>query len=49
MGLFIGEMWDFEELAADCADDGCYEFFLAAAPIPFTGAVGAPVNPLALK
>lgn len=33
MGLFIGEMWDFEELAADCADDGCYEFFLAAAPI----------------
>ena len=27
----------------------CYEFFVAAAPIPFTGAVGAPVNPLALK
>jgi kynurenine formamidase len=49
LGLFIGEMWDFEELAADCADDGCYEFFVAAAPIPFTGAVGAPVNPLALK
>ena len=49
MGLFIGEMWDFEELAADCADDGCYEFLVAAAPIPFTGAVGAPVNPLALK
>jgi kynurenine formamidase len=49
MGLSIGEMWDFEELAADCADDGRYEFFVAAAPIPFTGAVGAPVNPLALK
>ena len=40
-GLFIGEMWDLEKLAADCAGDGRYEFFLAAAPIPFTGAVGA--------
>jgi len=49
IGLFIGEMWDLEELAADCAGDGRFEFFLAAAPIPFTGAVGAPVNPLAVK
>jgi hypothetical protein len=31
----IGEMWDFEELATRCADDGCYEFSMAAAPIPF--------------
>ena len=49
MGLFIGEMRDFEEFAADCADDGRCGFFVAAAPIPFTGAVGAPVNPFALK
>ena len=45
MGLFIGEMWGFEELAADCADDGRYEFFVAAAPIPFTGAGGGPGQP----
>jgi kynurenine formamidase len=49
MGLFVGEMWDLDALAADCAVDGVYEFWLTAAPIPFTGAVGAPVNPLAVK
>ncbi|UZF55886.1 cyclase family protein [Gordonia polyisoprenivorans] len=49
MGLFLGEMWDLDELAADCARDGIYEFFLVAAPLPVTGAVGAPVNPIAVK
>ena len=49
MGLLVGEMFDFEELAADCAEDGVYEFFLVAGPIPVTGAVGAPVNPIAIK
>jgi len=49
IGLFIGEMWDTEALAADCAADGRYEFWLTAAPIPVTGAVGAPVNPIAIK
>jgi kynurenine formamidase len=49
MGLTIGELWDLDELAADCAADGIWEFLLVAAPIPFTGAVGAPVNPIALK
>lgn len=49
IGLFLGEMWDLDALAADCADDGVYEFFLTASPIPVTGAVGAPVNPIAVK
>ena len=49
IGLTIGEMWDLEALAADCAADGCYEFLLTAAPLPITGAVGSPVNPIALK
>ncbi|HET8930513.1 MAG TPA: cyclase family protein [Acidimicrobiales bacterium] len=49
IGLFLGEMWDLDSLAADCATDGVYEFFLTAAPIPITGAVGSPVNPIALK
>ena len=49
MGLLIGEMWALEELAADCAADGVYEFFLTAAPLPITGAVGSPVNPIAVK
>ncbi|XVV15088.1 cyclase family protein [Actinoplanes sp. CA-131856] len=49
IGLFLGEMWDLDALAADCAADGVWEFFLTAAPLPVTGAVGAPVNPLAVK
>jgi kynurenine formamidase len=49
IGLFIGEMWDLEALAEDCAADGRYEFWLTAAPIPVTGAVGSPVNPIAVK
>lgn len=49
IGLFLGEMWDLDALGDDCAADGVYEFFLTAAPIPVTGAVGAPVNPIAVK
>ncbi|RFU21484.1 cyclase family protein [Geodermatophilus marinus] len=49
MGLFVGEMWDPDALAADCAQDGRYDFWLTAAPLPVTGAVGAPVNPIAVK
>ncbi|MGW1135922.1 cyclase family protein [Streptomyces zhihengii] len=49
IGLLIGEMWDLDALAEDCAEDGVYEFWLTAAPIPVTGAVGSPVNPVAVK
>lgn len=49
IGLLIGEMWDLEDLAEDCAADGVYEFWLTAAPLPITGAVGSPVNPVAVK
>jgi kynurenine formamidase len=49
IGLFLGEMWDLDALAADCAEDGVYEFWLTAAPLPITGAVGSPVNPIAVK
>lgn len=49
MGMTLGEMLDFEELAEDCAADGRYEFFLAAPPIKFRRALGSPTNPLAIK
>jgi kynurenine formamidase len=49
LGMTLGEMLDFEELAADCAADGRYEFFLAAPPIKFRRALGSPINPLAIK
>jgi kynurenine formamidase len=49
MGLMLGEYWDLTALAADCATDGVYEFQLIAAPLRFIGAVGSPVNPIAIK
>lgn len=49
MGLMLGEYWDLGALAADCAADGVYEFQLIAPPLRVTGAVGAPVNPIAIK
>ena len=49
MGMTLGEILDFEELAADCAADGVWEFFFTAPVLKFTKAVGAPINPLAIK
>jgi len=49
MGLTIGEIFFLDDLADDCARDGVYEFFFVAPPLPITGAVGSPINPLAIK
>ncbi|MDQ1509842.1 MAG: hypothetical protein QOG50_1686, partial [Actinomycetota bacterium] len=49
MGLAQGQNWDLDELAADCAADGQHDFLLVAPPLPLTGAVGAPVIPVAVK
>lgn len=49
MGCPLGEMFDLEALAEDCAQDGRYDVLLAAPPLPLTRAFGSPVNPLALK
>jgi kynurenine formamidase len=49
IGLSLGEMFRMVELAADCAEDGVYEFFFCGASLPFTGAVGTPINPVAIK
>lgn len=48
-GIWIGEMFDLEALADDCAEDGVYEFMFVAPPLTITGAVGSPVNPQAIK
>jgi len=49
MGMPLGEIWNFEELAKDCADDGRYAFLLCAPPLSIPGAFGSPVNPIAMK
>jgi kynurenine formamidase len=49
MGLWLGEIFDLDPLAEDCADDGVYEFMFCGPPLPFTRAVGSPLNPMAIK
>jgi kynurenine formamidase len=49
MGLLLGEMFDLDQLAADCAGDGVWEFLFAAPPLRVTGGVGSPLNPVAVK
>jgi kynurenine formamidase len=49
MGMTLGEMFDLEALAADCAADGVYEFLLCAPVLKVAGGVGTPLNPLAVK
>ncbi|MCU1466582.1 MAG: putative cyclase [Actinomycetia bacterium] len=49
MGLAQGQNWHLDDLAADCAGDSQYDFLLVAPPLPLTGAVGAPVVPVAIK
>jgi len=49
MGMTLGEMFDLEALAADCAADGISEFLLCAPALKIANAVGTPLNPLAVK
>lgn len=49
LGLPLGEFWVLDELAADCAEDGRYEFMLVAPPLNIPAAVGSPINPIAIK
>lgn len=49
MGMTLGEILDLEELTADCAADGVWEFFFCAPPLKVTKGVGSPINPLAMK
>ena len=49
IGITTGEIFYLRDLAADCATDKVYEFFFCAPPLPVTGGVGSPINPMAIK
>ena len=49
MGCPLGEMFNLEALAQDCAQDGRYRCLLSAPPLAITRGFGSPVKPLALK
>jgi kynurenine formamidase len=49
LGMVFGELFDLEDLAADCASDGIYECLFMAKPLHLRGGVGSPANALAMK
>jgi kynurenine formamidase len=49
LGLMLGELFDLDELAADCAADGVYEGMFIASALPVVNAVGSPINPIVIK
>jgi kynurenine formamidase len=48
LGLAIGEMFVYGELAAACAREGRYEFLFVSVPLNATGAVGSPGSAVAV-
>jgi kynurenine formamidase len=48
LGLALVDNTDPERLAVACAEEGRYEFFFTAAPLPLVGSTGAPTHPLAI-
>jgi kynurenine formamidase len=48
-GVLFGEIFHLDALADACAEDGNHAFLFTAPPLPITGAVGSPINPLAIK
>jgi kynurenine formamidase len=49
LGLTIGEMFDLEALAEDCAKDGEYRCMVTSKPLNLRGGVGSPPNAIAIK
>jgi kynurenine formamidase len=48
MGLWIGEIFDFEPLALACAEENRWEFLFSGPPLRITRAVGSPLTPVAI-
>jgi hypothetical protein len=49
LGLPLGELWDLDALADDCAADGTYDAFLTSAPLNMPAGVGTPPNAIAIR
>ena len=49
LGIPIGELWDLDALAEDCADDGIYEGLFTSAPLRVRSGVASPPNAIVLK
>lgn len=49
LGMAMGELFDFDALAARCTQDGRWSFLLVAVPLNVGGGVGSPANAVAVR
>jgi kynurenine formamidase len=49
LGMPMGEQFDLEALAEDCAQDSIYEFFFVSMPLVLRGGIASPPNAAAIK
>lgn len=49
LGIPIGELWDLDALAEDCAATGTYDSFFTSAPLNIPNGVATPPNALAIR
>ena len=49
LGLSLGEQFNLEPLAEDCAKDKRYEFMVVSAPLHLVGGYASPPNAVAIK
>ena len=49
LGIPLGELWNLGPLAADCAADGRYTFFVTSAPLNIRGGVSSTAAAIAIK
>ena len=49
LGLAIGEFFDLDDLAEDCAAGGTWDFLLTTAPMQLPGGVATPANAVAVR
>jgi kynurenine formamidase len=49
LGLSLGEQFNLEELAEDCAHDKRYEFMVVSVPLHLVGGYASPPNAVAIK
>jgi len=49
LGFCLGELWNLDGLAQDCAADGAYDMMVTVKPLNLPGGVGSPANVIAIK
>lgn len=49
LGVVLGELFDLDQLARRCADDGRWTFLLVSVPLNVSGSVGSPANAVAVR